>query len=196
VHGDRILHPKFVTRLLNDLFGIQTRAGCSCAGPYGHKLMHIEMQTSNYYRCMITNVGYSGIKPGWVRLNLHYALSVDEFEYIIEAIKFAADYAHRFIPQYVFDIKSGDWKHIAAEEDEIPIELNIDKAFGMHTFKIEQPQDICKIYQQNLQKARKIAEILPEEFDRVKFEPELEELIFFHVKNIVNYKKNEGYEYV
>ena len=27
------LHPKFVTRLANDLFGIQSRAGCSCAGP-------------------------------------------------------------------------------------------------------------------------------------------------------------------
>jgi selenocysteine lyase/cysteine desulfurase len=27
------LHPKLITVLLNDLFGIQSRAGCSCAGP-------------------------------------------------------------------------------------------------------------------------------------------------------------------
>ncbi|MCF7792394.1 MAG: aminotransferase class V-fold PLP-dependent enzyme [Candidatus Cloacimonetes bacterium] len=196
VHGDRILHSKFVTRLLNDLFGIQTRAGCSCAGPYGHKLMHIEMQTSNYYRCMITNVGYSGIKPGWVRLNLHYALSEDEFEYIIEAIKFAVKYAHRFIPQYVFDMKAGDWKHMAAGDDEKPIELDIEKVFEAKKFKQKEPNDIEKIYKKNIRKAIEMAEILPDEFEKVKFEPELEELIFFHVKNIINYKKYEGKQYV
>jgi len=45
-HRDRILHPKFVTKLLNDLFGIQSRAGCSCAGPYGHILLGIDTPTS------------------------------------------------------------------------------------------------------------------------------------------------------
>jgi selenocysteine lyase/cysteine desulfurase len=34
------LHPKLITVLLNDLFGIQSRAGCSCAGPYGHALLY------------------------------------------------------------------------------------------------------------------------------------------------------------
>ena len=29
------LHHYFVSALLNDLFGIQARGGCSCAGPYG-----------------------------------------------------------------------------------------------------------------------------------------------------------------
>ncbi|MDH5491596.1 MAG: aminotransferase class V-fold PLP-dependent enzyme, partial [Myxococcales bacterium] len=37
-HGHRYLHHNFVASLLNDLFGIQARAGCSCAGPYGHRL--------------------------------------------------------------------------------------------------------------------------------------------------------------
>ncbi|MBN1224623.1 MAG: aminotransferase class V-fold PLP-dependent enzyme, partial [Candidatus Aminicenantes bacterium] len=41
-HKDRILHPKFVTKLMNDIFGIQSRAGCSCAGPYGHLLLDID----------------------------------------------------------------------------------------------------------------------------------------------------------
>ena len=45
-HEDRLLHPKFVTRLMNDLFGVQSRAGCSCAGPYGHALLHIDSELS------------------------------------------------------------------------------------------------------------------------------------------------------
>ncbi|MCF7858689.1 MAG: aminotransferase class V-fold PLP-dependent enzyme [Candidatus Cloacimonetes bacterium] len=196
VNNEQILHPKFVTRLLNDLFGIQTRAGCSCAGPYGHKLMKIETQVSHYYRCMITNVGYSGIKPGWVRLNLHYALSEEELDYIISAIKFAVKYAQRFIPQYIFDIKTGDWKHISDEIDDKPIELDIDKAYKIPKFKIEIAEDIPRNYQQNIDNAVKIAENLPFDFERVTFEPELGELIYFPVKNIINYKKNEGKHYV
>ena len=195
VHEDRILHPKFVTRLLNDLFGIQTRAGCSCAGPYGHKLMHIDMQVSNYYRCMITNVGYSGIKPGWVRLNLHYALSENEFEYLVGALKIIIRYAHRFIPQYIFDIKSGDWKHLAAD-DEKPIDLDIDQVFNFKPFTQKEPDNIAEIYKENMEKARNLAEKLADDFEKVTFEPELEKLIFFHVKNIINYKKYEGKQYV
>src|SRR6516164_3958929 len=40
-HGDRYLHHNYVVALLNDLFGIQARGGCSCAGPYGHRLLAI-----------------------------------------------------------------------------------------------------------------------------------------------------------
>ena len=38
-HDGRYLHHNFVVALLNDLFGIQSRGGCSCAGPYGHRLL-------------------------------------------------------------------------------------------------------------------------------------------------------------
>ena len=34
-HGHRYLHHNFVVAVLNDLFGIQARGGCSCAGPTG-----------------------------------------------------------------------------------------------------------------------------------------------------------------
>ncbi len=37
--GDRHLHHQFVVAVLNDLFGIQARGGCSCAGPYAHRLL-------------------------------------------------------------------------------------------------------------------------------------------------------------
>ncbi len=65
----RYLHPKFVTVLLNDLFGIQSRAGCSCAGPYGHRLLGIDQATSEQYRDWVRK-GFQGIKPGWCRVGL------------------------------------------------------------------------------------------------------------------------------
>ena len=43
-HGDLYLHHNFVVALLNDLFGIQARGGCSCAGPYGHRLLGIDLE--------------------------------------------------------------------------------------------------------------------------------------------------------
>ena len=45
--GERFLHHNYVVALLNDLFGIQARGGCSCAGPYGHRLLGIDLDTSN-----------------------------------------------------------------------------------------------------------------------------------------------------
>src|SRR5205823_1204764 len=42
----RYLHHNFVVAVLNDLFGIQSRGGCSCAGPYGHHLLGIDLHRS------------------------------------------------------------------------------------------------------------------------------------------------------
>ena len=76
----RYLHPKFVTVLLNDLFGIQSRAGCSCAGPYGHRLLGIDQPTSELYRDWVRK-GFQGIKPGWCRVGFHYAMDDAEADY-------------------------------------------------------------------------------------------------------------------
>jgi hypothetical protein len=35
--------------LLNDLFGIQSRGGCSCAGPYGHRLLGIDLDRARQF---------------------------------------------------------------------------------------------------------------------------------------------------
>lgn len=51
------LHGRFVTLLLNDLFGIQARGGCACAGPYGHTLLSIENELSLRIRSAILEVG-------------------------------------------------------------------------------------------------------------------------------------------
>ncbi|HMB59898.1 MAG TPA: aminotransferase class V-fold PLP-dependent enzyme [Xanthomonadales bacterium] len=106
----KYLHPKFVTTLLNDLFGIQSRAGCSCAGPYGHRLLGIDYDTSEKYRQWIGK-GFSGVKPGWCRISLHYVMDDNEVEYIMDAVEFIAISGHLFLEEYDFDVHTGAWMH-------------------------------------------------------------------------------------
>jgi len=102
------LHPKFITVLLNDLFGIQSRAGCSCAGPYGHMLLNISAEDSGKYRDCIRR-GFSGMKPGWCRVGFHYAMDDNETEYVVQAVDFLGSYGYRFLPLYSFDCRTGMW---------------------------------------------------------------------------------------
>jgi selenocysteine lyase/cysteine desulfurase len=90
------LHPKLITALLNDLFGIQSRAGCSCAGPYGHALLEIDAETSQQYRTWVQK-GYYGIKPGWCRVGFHYVMDDAEAEYVIKAVDFVRSYGFLFL---------------------------------------------------------------------------------------------------
>ncbi len=115
--GERHLHPKFVTTLLNDLFGIQTRAGCSCAGPYGHRLLGIDDAHSDRYRRLIQQ-GRSGLKPGWCRVSLHFVMDDLEMDYILDAIDFVAAHGVSFLPLYDFDLDTGNWQH---REEPLPL---------------------------------------------------------------------------
>ena len=76
--------------LLNDLFGIQSRGGCSCAGPYGHRLLGIDIERSHEFEREIAH-GCEGIKPGWVRVNFNYFISEAVFDYVVEAVRLVAD---------------------------------------------------------------------------------------------------------
>jgi len=119
------LHPRFVTTLLNDLFGIQSRAGCSCAGPYGHKLLDIDPVKAGEYRNWISR-GYHGVKPGWCRVGFHYVFDEPEVEYLIDCIEFVAEYGHLFVHQYRFDARGGGWKHRFWKEE--PVEFSLQAA--------------------------------------------------------------------
>lgn len=124
-HRDRILHPKFVTKLLNDLFGIQSRAGCSCAGPYGHALLNIGEETSRRLREAVVR-GFQGIKPGWVRINLHYTFSRGDIDFLARAIAFAARHGHLFLRLYDFDMRTGEWRHRGFTEAGPDLSLDAD----------------------------------------------------------------------
>ncbi|HEV2873405.1 MAG TPA: aminotransferase class V-fold PLP-dependent enzyme, partial [Actinomycetota bacterium] len=109
-HGPRYLHHNFVVALLNDLFGIQSRGGCSCAGPYGHRLLGIDIDRSHEFEREITR-GCEGIKPGWVRVNFNYFISEVVFNYLLEAVNLVADQGWKLLGDYRFDPARGLWRH-------------------------------------------------------------------------------------
>jgi selenocysteine lyase/cysteine desulfurase len=109
-HGERTLHHNFVVALLNDLFGIQARGGCSCAGPYGHRLLGIDLETSSRFEEVIAT-GCEVIKPGWVRVNFNYFIAEEEFAYLIEAVHLVADQGWRLLPQYTYEPDTALWRH-------------------------------------------------------------------------------------
>ncbi|MBN2461493.1 MAG: aminotransferase class V-fold PLP-dependent enzyme [Candidatus Cloacimonetes bacterium] len=188
IHKDRILHPKFVTRLMNDLFGIQTRAGCSCAGPYGHRLLNIDKQTSRYYQCLIALDNYSGLKPGWVRLNLHYTLSWEEYEYLVRVLDFMTRQAELFLPLYEFNLCSGEWYHRDAKKFRTPLDVDLGTALKLKDFTYQPPDNGSELYQKCLQEAEEIAANLQPAGKFASFEGMLEELMFFYV---INYTKDQ-----
>jgi selenocysteine lyase/cysteine desulfurase len=106
----RYLHHNFVVALLNDLFGIQARGGCSCAGPYGHRLLGIDLDRSHEFESHIAH-GCEGIKPGWVRVNLNYFISDAVLDYLIEAVEIVASDGWRLLHDYRFDPVTGLWHH-------------------------------------------------------------------------------------
>jgi len=108
--GGKYLHHKLLTVLLNDLFGIQSRAGCSCAGPYGHRLLKIDEPTSEKYRSAVQQ-GHCGLKPGWCRVGLHWVMDDAEADYVIDAVHFLAREGHHFLGLYDFDLATGTWAH-------------------------------------------------------------------------------------
>ncbi len=132
-HGDKMLHHTLVAALLNDLFGIQARSGCACAGPFGHELLGIEKDLSDRYVELILNV-LNGFKPGWTRIGIHYTLSEEEFSYTLKALNAIAYFGPLFLDQYSLDPYTGEWIHDHAPE--IHDDLDIRHAIyysGQHT---------------------------------------------------------------
>ena len=118
----RYLHHNLVVALLNDLFGIQSRGGCSCAGPYGHRLLGIDIERSHEFEREIAH-GCEGIKPGWVRVNFNYFVSDAVADYVIDAVHLVADHGSALLPDYHFDPATGLWRHRAGPV-EPPLRLN------------------------------------------------------------------------
>ncbi|MFT5683008.1 MAG: selenocysteine lyase/cysteine desulfurase [Myxococcota bacterium] len=120
-HRDRYLHHTFVVALLNDLFGIQARSGCSCAGPYGHRLLGIDPSLSSALEEEIVR-GCVGIRPGWVRMNFNYFIREEVFDYLLRAVLWIADHGWKLLPHYQFCAQSGLWRH-RDSKSEAPMRL-------------------------------------------------------------------------
>lgn len=129
----RYLHHNFVVAVLNDLFGIQARGGCSCAGPYGHYLLGIDLERSREFDREISG-GCEGIKPGWVRVNVNYFISTAVVDYLAEAVRIVARDGWLLLPHYRFDPATGRWHHVEGAV-EPPVRLrDISYAEGVPRF--------------------------------------------------------------
>lgn len=171
--GSSYLHPRFVTRLLNDLFGIQSRAGCLCAGPYGHRILDIQEEQSEHYRHVITELGIEGVKPGWTRVNFHFLLTDEAFQFLCDAIAFVATHGVYFLQLYVFNVNSGAWLH--REHTPPAAGFGLDEALALTDERPAQPATPAAV----LSHARELAEHLKETFDRTAVQATDCELIPF-----------------
>ena len=108
--GGRYLHYNFVCALLNDLFGIQSRGGCACAGPYGQAILGIDRDTSKQFEEMLVDAKEI-IRPGFVRVGFPFFFSPGMVDYVIRAVLLVADHGWRMLGQYRFYHETGEWKH-------------------------------------------------------------------------------------
>ncbi|MGB0091699.1 MAG: aminotransferase class V-fold PLP-dependent enzyme [Solirubrobacteraceae bacterium] len=115
-HRGRLLHANFVVAVLSDLFGIQARSGCFCAGPYLHRLYEIDDPWSARMHAEVA-AGHMGAKLAFTRLTFNYFISEPAFAYILDAVHLLARDAWKLLPLYRFDPHSGLWHHRAGVPD-------------------------------------------------------------------------------
>ena len=108
--GERPYHYAFIVALLNDLFGIQARGGCSCAGPYGHHLLALNQASSQALERDVLN-GNAVMRPGWVRMNFNYFFDDDYVDYLLSAVEMIAERCEALLPHYCYHAPSGSWRY-------------------------------------------------------------------------------------
>lgn len=110
----KILHFNFVCALLDNLFGIQSRGGCVCAGPYGEYLLSMDKDTAKLYEEQVAQYDDVGVlRPGFVRLSLNFFNSEEEVDYILNAVDFVATEGWKLLPEYSFQPETGEWMHLS-----------------------------------------------------------------------------------
>lgn len=106
------LHFNLGVKILNDRFGIQTRGGCSCAGTYGHFLLHVDQNKSHELVHKIAD-GCLLDKPGWIRMSIHPTISNKEIGFVCDSIIALATHFKEWSKDYNYDSASNEFKHIA-----------------------------------------------------------------------------------
>ncbi len=111
------LHFNLAVKLLNDRYGIQTRGGCSCAGTYGHFLLHVDKEMSQNITCEIDE-GDLSHKPGWIRMSMHPTNTMAEIDDICDAILEIAENHKSWEEDYRYDPTTNEFIHISQHQDE------------------------------------------------------------------------------
>jgi selenocysteine lyase/cysteine desulfurase len=115
------VHYNLLVRLLNDYFGVQVRGGCSCAGTYGHYLLHVDPNRSHRITEKIDQ-GDLSEKPGWVRLSLHPTTTPEEVDQLAEAVRACVQNAQRWGADYRYSSTTNEFRHVRDEDDGAPVE--------------------------------------------------------------------------
>ena len=106
------LHYNLVVKLLNDRFGVQVRGGCSCAGTYGHYLLHVDPNRSRYITEKIDR-GDLSEKPGWVRMSIHPTTSDEEADHLVHAVAEVAGHGSAWAADYDYDLHTNEFTHMS-----------------------------------------------------------------------------------
>lgn len=110
-------HYNLMVKLLNDRYGIQVRGGCSCAGTYGHYLLHVDPTRSKRITDKINN-GDLSEKPGWVRFSLHPTMTDDELDFVLIAIENVVKNVKDWTKDYSYSQKTNEYYHKDYSENE------------------------------------------------------------------------------
>ena len=108
------LHHNLGVRLLNDLYGIQTRGGCMCAGTYGHDLLGIDRATSEGIRNRL-DLGEATAKPGWIRVSFSPTTTEADFRVLLRAVPHVARQWRRYADHYTQDPVTAEWSSVGGE---------------------------------------------------------------------------------
>ncbi|KAE9310989.1 hypothetical protein PF008_g20309 [Phytophthora fragariae] len=172
--GDRFLHHNFVCALMNDMFGIQARGGCQCAGPFGSRLLGLSREH-------IVDLGHAVVakheilKPGVARMSFPYFADESEVEYVLKAVHFVANHGWKLLPQYDFNCRTGVWRHISRAEVAFPDKkclsaMQVDDVEGVCSSTVVEPiRDLVAHRRQNLEQAAKLADRSIQEAASSKF---------------------------
>uniref|UniRef100_H3H415 Aminotransferase class V domain-containing protein n=1 Tax=Phytophthora ramorum TaxID=164328 RepID=H3H415_PHYRM len=205
-YGDRFLHHNFVCALLNDLFGVQARGGCQCAGPFGARLLGVNREHTIALGNAVIEKD-EAIKPGVVRMSFPYFADDAEVEYILDAVHFVADHGWKFLPQYDFDVHSAAWRHISRVTDYFPTksclsELQFFSDGTISSSSIDEPiRSIAVHRRENLEQAAILADTCMKEAALAEFFPEGEKVLKSHeylrwfvypYEALADYKKHGG----
>ncbi len=102
------VHFNLIVKLLNDKYGIQTRGGCSCAGTYGHFLLHVDQHRSHDFKAQIQE-GCLVERPGWIRMSIHPTITNKEIVFVCNSIKEVVDNYKEWQKDYTYQAATNEF---------------------------------------------------------------------------------------
>jgi selenocysteine lyase/cysteine desulfurase len=123
------IHFNLFVKLLNDLYGIQVRGGCACAGTYGHFLLQVSYEKSKEITDLI-NHGDLSQKPGWVRWSLHPVMTDDDVNLFITAVRDIVLNFKKFEKDYLYLSRKNEFVH-KSEFENPANDIMVEKWFSL-----------------------------------------------------------------